>query len=206
MSKGVEGNSNVGFSPLQYFRFGKIVQDGKMTIEDAARYFNIPTSDLLVYSEMAAAYKCEEKAFLGDYERSNLSFRDFIGQLKKNAPERLKMAQIAKEIDTCVKLIDRTNPSTFYELKSIRDKIDRVIPPKYNLSDDNYIKYYVCACCGATARPDGHELRQYNDIIWLHYPICKDCATAQAHPSLERLFYMYANYALNVEKAYEQLR
>jgi len=92
-------------------------------------------------------------------------------------------------------------------LIEIRGMIDKAVAVREESVDVEYLRFYSCVGCGDSNPPEkGWELFAAKEEKHIIYPLCPECIDKKRNPDPVKIAIMYADYALNLERAYRRVR
>ena len=101
---------------------------------------------------------------------------------------------------------DPENRNLYDQLDSVRRVIERHVPISEDITDELYIRYYDCCCCGEPALPEGNELSVAKGVRHLKYQKCKKCTEEDSPPDPWKVATMYATHAITLDQSMTRLR
>lgn len=203
---------------LNMYKIGMLINKGNLapSIRAASVLINIPYVTLNKARRIAKHFDSDIERFTQyckehDLQSWNAVLADLLPR-GRDLPSLTVEKFVQRAMTALRKLLaaegdpDGTREGLIRELRFMRRLLDRQLPPDNEISDVNYLRYHSCCCCDAyPPPPGGYSLRAYKGDFSIKYPICEECIAASAEPQTEKLFLLYAHYALSLEGAYAKL-
>jgi hypothetical protein len=200
---------------IAMFRVGELISGKsrrKPSSHELARELNINRRYLKEASTMATTFGRDIRVF-AKYLRVN-DIRNWSTAVKEASVKKLRvqMNNIKSSKLTFIKNMLNSymksavdNPEGAVKERAmileLRERIRRFFPDALTLSDDNYLPYSDCVCCGETPPKDGHSLSEYlnPEGISMKVPVCLECTKTEKQPNPDKISALYANYARNLD-------
>ena len=209
-----KAKSNSRLEARRLFEIGCVLnKDGiEMTTRDIAALLKISTRTLDEVKRLAKKFECNPTLFENDMEYGGFRsfgaiYKHYFGEKPQAGPTEWNKAK--EEIHVLLRYYKQFpgNKELREALRQIRDSITRALPLQMQINDKIYMKFCECSCCGSEEYPEeGFDLARHPVYSYIEYPICESCREIKAEPDINKLFFLYANYAMSIDKAYELIR
>lgn len=201
---------------IKMFLLGKelIEHPPHIPIRTLGQTLNINYVEISLAKTVAKKMKCDLEEYINYCENT---LKTWEWKKIKNSFSTKKMSKTVSQALQFYSYIKAyfENPDLYPErhdivnqLNMIRKLINRYIPIETKISDEAYLRYSECSCCGSYPPPEeGYKLRIKEgwDNKHILYPICTDCIETNKKPDTALLLKLYSFYALELETAYRNM-